>query len=98
MAGAAVRVSRALDIHKYLPSPGELLIFPRHLFRGQLRLRVHYGKTKLEGLNELDDVDVVLTTYHTVSAELKIGARMRQTSVLFSTNWRRIILDEGDCP
>lgn len=37
---------------------------------------------------------LILTTYHTVSAEWRNGTGS-EDSVLFQTCWRRIILDEG---
>lgn len=70
----------------------------RHLFSEKLRLRLHYGKTKLITPRDLEGVNIVLTTYHTVSAEFKSERRMEESSILFSTHWRRVILDEGDFP
>lgn len=61
---------------------------------GGLNWKRHYGKTRFSRRYELDDVNVVLTTYHTVSAEWK-NEREAESSVLFSVRWRRIILDEG---
>lgn len=37
---------------------------------------------------------LVLTTYHTVSTEWRNG-NGADTSILFKTRWKRIILDEG---
>ena len=62
---------------------------------GGLECRRHHSKTRLIDTSELDAVNVVLTTYHTVSAEWKAGNGMGR-SILFSTRWRRIILDEGE--
>jgi len=62
---------------------------------GGLEWRRHHGKTRLADTNELDAVNMVLTTYHTVSAEWKAG-NGADRSILFSTRWRRIILDEGE--
>lgn len=53
--------------------------------------RCHHGKNRFVDKSELDGVNVVLTTYYTVSAEWKTG-----NSILFSVRWRRIILDEGE--
>lgn len=52
---------------------------------------------RLASLAELEAVDIVLTTYHTVSADWKGGAG-NNDSVLFSNIWRRIVLDEGAFP
>lgn len=46
-------------------------------------------------LYELEDIHVVLTTYHTVSAEWRADETKRD-SILFSVEWKRIILDEGN--
>ena len=54
----------------------------------------HHGKSRLAGLDEIERVNLVLTTYHTVSAESKRGDPIRD-SILFSTRWKRVILDEG---
>lgn len=61
---------------------------------GGLKWQLHYGKTRLTSRYELNDVNVVLTTYHTVSAEWK-NEREAESSILFSVRWKRIILDEG---
>ncbi|KAK2728231.1 alpha-mannosyltransferase [Colletotrichum kahawae] len=65
-----------------------------HVAAGQLTYRCHHGKTKFANSWELDEVKVVLTTYHTVSAEWKGGMDI-SSSVLFNVKWRRIILDEA---
>lgn len=64
---------------------------------GGLQWRRHYGKTRFTNQYELDGVNVVLTTYHTVSAEWKNGREV-ESSILFSVRWKRIILDEGQSP
>lgn len=56
-----------------------------------LRCSRHYGKTRLSDISEIASLDVVLTTYHTVSSDWHSG----KPSLLFSVDWRRIILDEG---
>lgn len=56
--------------------------------------RRHHGQAKLTSANELDGVNIVLTTYHTVSAEWK-SDQVTGNSVLFQVCWKRIILDEG---
>ncbi|WQF88244.1 Putative helicase, P-loop containing nucleoside triphosphate hydrolase, SNF2-like domain superfamily [Colletotrichum destructivum] len=65
-----------------------------HVVTGGLRCRRHHGKTRLTDLRDLDGVNVVLTTYHTVSAEWKDG-KDEENSALFGVCWRRIILDEA---
>ena len=72
-----------------------ILTLGRHVIEGGLKCRRHHGKMRLADINELDAVNVVLTTYHTVSAEWKAGNDAGR-SILFSARWRRIILDEGE--
>ncbi|KAH7303098.1 SNF2 family N-terminal domain-containing protein [Stachybotrys elegans] len=66
----------------------------RHVFPNSLPWRRHHDKSRLRGASELDDVLIVLTTYHTVMTEWKNGRGMDR-SILFKTRWRRIILDEA---
>ncbi|OPB38875.1 alpha-1,6-mannosyltransferase subunit [Trichoderma guizhouense] len=61
-----------------------------HVIEGSIVWRCHHGKNRFVDKSELDGVNVVLTTYHTVSAEWKTG-----NSILFSVRWRRIVLDEA---
>jgi hypothetical protein len=56
--------------------------------------RRHHGQLRLKSLHELQGVNVVLTTYHTVLAEWR-SDDSQESSVLFSVRWNRIILDEG---
>lgn len=70
------------------------LIFDRHVVKGGLKWHCHHGKTKFVHQDELDGINVVLTTYHTVSAEWK-NEKDAENSILFSVCWKRIILDEG---
>ncbi|RDW71008.1 hypothetical protein BP6252_07571 [Coleophoma cylindrospora] len=65
-----------------------------HVADGSLMCRRHHGQTKLANPNELDHVDIVLTTYHTVSAEFR-SESFSGRSILFQVCWRRIILDEA---
>lgn len=44
---------------------------------------------------EVYSANIVITTYHTVSAEWNSN-RDREVSVLFAVHWRRIVLDEGE--
>ncbi|KAI0421832.1 SNF2 family N-terminal domain-containing protein [Xylaria grammica] len=66
----------------------------QHVQQGQLTWRRHHGKTRLMDSLEIQNLNIVLTTYHTVSAEWKSGSKSGQ-SILFSTHWRRVVLDEA---
>ncbi|KAI1353446.1 SNF2 family N-terminal domain-containing protein [Xylaria sp. FL0043] len=66
----------------------------QHVNHGQLTWRRHHGKFRLIDSLDTQSVHLVLTTYHTVSAEWKSGT-MSDQSVLFSTNWKRVVLDEA---
>ena len=51
----------------------------------------------MDRCSEVENFNLVLTTFHTVSAEWK-NDRSSTDSVIFSTHWRRVILDEGETP
>jgi len=59
--------------------------------RVDLKVFVHYGRNKAHVKSELEEQDIVLTTYGTMSADF---ASLKH-SALFSTRWLRICLDEG---
>ncbi|KAI8630511.1 SNF2 family N-terminal domain-containing protein [Xylariaceae sp. FL1651] len=65
-----------------------------HVFNNRLTWCRHHGKNKITSIEELNSQHMVLTTYHTVSAEWK-AYKNAQSSVLFSVRWRRLILDEA---
>ncbi|KAI9149178.1 putative SWI/SNF-related matrix-associated actin-dependent regulator of chromatin [Paramyrothecium foliicola] len=67
--------------------------FTEHVFKDELRIFRHHSKSKLSNFKHLSSVDVVLTTYHTVSSDWKNSTSSK--SLLYSVQWRRIILDEG---
>jgi SNF2 family DNA or RNA helicase len=50
------------------------------------------GGSKNPTIQELENVDVVITTYGTIQGELK-----RRNAVLSKMNWLRVILDEAHC-
>jgi len=65
-----------------------------HVVSGGMEFRRHHGKSRLTDVRELNGVNIVLTTYHTVSAEWEPN-NQPGSSILFSVRWRRIILDEA---
>ena len=54
----------------------------------------HHAKNKIADMNTLEGVNVLLTTYQTVSAEWSPG-NLADSSILFRVRWKRIVLDEG---
>ena len=58
----------------------------------KLRVLVYHGATRVKASNPLNDYDVVVTTYGTLSAEYSNNI---SKSGLFSVHWCRIILDEA---
>ncbi|KAI1131059.1 SNF2 family N-terminal domain-containing protein [Nemania abortiva] len=65
-----------------------------HVVDGGLVCRRHHGRSRITEISEFDTVSIVLTTYHTVSADWKTG-RDGEISPLFSVRWKRVILDEA---
>ncbi|KAF4957210.1 hypothetical protein FGADI_3275 [Fusarium gaditjirri] len=68
----------------------------KHLQRG-LKLVKYHGENRpktLEELSVVEDSDIVVTTYHTLTAEYLIGKG--KTSPLYKLGWYRIVLDEGE--
>ena len=66
----------------------------RHVLQGGLTWRRHYRKDKLTEADNIAGYDIVISTYNTVSADWG-GGQKAAGSVLFTTTWKRIILDEG---
>ena len=67
--------------------------FRCHLHPQTLRYWTYHGPKRSKDVNVILAYDVVLTTYDVVAQEWrKLNS---QSSLLFSTNWRRIVLDEG---
>lgn len=65
-----------------------------HVVRGGMAWHRHHREARLSSANELHPFNIVLTTYHTVSAEWNSWNGVRN-STLFSVRWKRIILDEA---
>ncbi|KAL7799056.1 SNF2 family N-terminal domain-containing protein [Trichoderma ceciliae] len=66
----------------------------QHAFPNSIPWRRHHGKSRLVTESDVEESLVVLTTYHTVSSEWR-SKPDQLPSLLFSTRWRRIILDEA---
>ncbi|KAM5354529.1 hypothetical protein ACJ41O_001176 [Fusarium nematophilum] len=81
--------------------PPQLLVtweeqLQQHTFPNSLAWCRHYGKSRITNSQQLEDTLIVLTTYHTVMKEWGSGNGI-DTSTLFKTRWKRIVLDEAHC-
>lgn len=65
----------------------------RHLHPQTLRCWTYHGPKRSKGVARMLGNDIVLTTYDIVAQEWR--NLDTQLAPLFSTNWRRIVLDEG---
>ncbi|KAJ4007318.1 hypothetical protein NW752_007702 [Fusarium irregulare] len=65
-----------------------------HVVEGRLTYRRHHREDRLRSLDELKAFNIVLTTYHTISAEWS-HSNSSKTSFIHSVRWKRIILDEA---
>ena len=64
-----------------------------------LKVLVHHGSSRIRSAQDVRDIDVVVTTYGTVTTD-HFGSKSSKKSSssasgLASINWRRIVLDEG---
>ncbi|KAI0861247.1 SNF2 family N-terminal domain-containing protein [Xylaria cubensis] len=65
-----------------------------HVFQDRLMWYRYHGKNRTISFEELHSQNIILTTYHTVSADWK-AFKNGQSSLLFSVEWKRVILDEA---
>lgn len=68
--------------------------FRRHLHPQTLRCWTYHGPKRSKDATRMLCHDIVLTTYDVVAQEWR--NLDNQLHPLFSTNWRRIVLDEGN--
>ncbi|KAK5656662.1 hypothetical protein OQA88_4642 [Cercophora sp. LCS_1] len=66
----------------------------QHVKAGGMKWRRHYQKDRVLDHRDLRGYDVVLTTYHTIMSDWA-GGNGFEDKPIFSTIWRRIILDEA---
>ncbi|KAK3896696.1 putative SWI/SNF-related matrix-associated actin-dependent regulator of chromatin subfamily A member 3-like 1 [Staphylotrichum tortipilum] len=93
--GKTLTMIALIAAEKHSPSPlagtSSLILVPPP--RG-LTWRRHYRRDRLSKAGEIAAYDIVLSTYNTVSADWG-GGQKAANSLLFSTHWKRIILDEA---
>lgn len=65
----------------------------RHLHPQTLRCWRYHGPKRFDNITTMLSHDIVLTTYDLVASEWRTLEKGRKP--LFSTTWRRIVLDEG---
>ncbi|KAM6529653.1 hypothetical protein FALCPG4_007782 [Fusarium falciforme] len=63
-----------------------------HLSNETFSWRPHHGRSKISNVQELKDIDILLTTYPTAATEWRTK---RTESVIFLHHWHRVILDEA---
>lgn len=61
----------------------------------KLRVCVYHGNTRAKATDSLDDYDVVITTYGTLTSDHGAVDKKKAGSGLFAVHWYRIILDEA---
>jgi hypothetical protein len=71
-----------------------MLKYHSHVRRGGLICKRHHGKTRIQDVEDLESVDVVLTTYHTLTSEWRRHSPSSPMAI-FTLGWYRVVLDEG---
>ncbi|KAL3476319.1 SNF2 family N-terminal domain-containing protein [Aspergillus californicus] len=61
----------------------------------KLRVLVYHGNARTKSTNRLQDYDVVITTYGTLTSEHNAAAKDDKKPGVFSVHWYRVILDEA---
>ncbi|KAI1416817.1 SNF2 family N-terminal domain-containing protein [Hypoxylon sp. FL1857] len=74
----------------------------RHFKKASFTYKIYHGRARDDGAAALRSVDVVLTTYETLRAELpdegtimRRGKRSRRAGLLHNVDWHRVVLDEA---
>lgn len=61
----------------------------------RIRVFVYHGNARTKSTERLDDYDVVITTYGTLTSEHNAVTKNDKKAGVFSVHWYRIILDEA---
>jgi SWI/SNF-related matrix-associated actin-dependent regulator of chromatin subfamily A3 len=68
----------------------ELLTHTARHLDGTLKLKKYHGHRREVRIAKLADSDIVLTTYHTIAADVAFNK-----NTLHQIGWYRLVLDEG---
>ncbi|KAH8828492.1 SNF2 family N-terminal domain-containing protein [Flagelloscypha sp. PMI_526] len=73
-----------------------------HVVEGQLKYCIYHGTGRNLSTSDVSKYDVIVTTFQTVAGEINEPAqgepstkKKKMENTLFTTKWKRIILDEG---
>jgi SWI/SNF-related matrix-associated actin-dependent regulator of chromatin subfamily A3 len=64
-----------------------------HVIPGKMTWRLHHEKTRIRERSQLENTNIVITTYHTLMSEWKKHECSPQ--IMYTTHWRRVVLDEA---
>ncbi|KAH8590621.1 SNF2 family N-terminal domain-containing protein [Bisporella sp. PMI_857] len=95
IARGSFHISSPLKTTLLIVPPARKLITLQHLQPGKLKCHTYHGQNR-KGTIFLGHYDVVITTYHTVSAIWRRqNGRLQNEKSIFSLMWHRVILDEA---
>ncbi|KAF4533787.1 Swi snf-related matrix-associated actin-dependent regulator of chromatin subfamily a member 3-like 1 [Lasiodiplodia theobromae] len=65
----------------------------QHTYPGRVQWVIYHGPRRLTALCQASQPDIVITTFQTLASEY--GHGKSQSSPIFTTHWKRIVLDEA---
>lgn len=72
-----------------------LTLTKRHLIPKALKVHKYHGQLKQIDNARIKELDVMLTTYATVEADIRRGSEKEGRNLFAGVRWFRVILDEG---
>lgn len=72
-----------------------LTLTNRHLTPNALKVHKYHGQLKQIDNAGIKELDVMLTTYATVEADIRRGSEKDGRNLFAGVRWFRVILDEG---
>lgn len=69
-----------------------------HVQDGLLKVFIYHGTSKFSSVSELDEFDIVITSYQTLAQDRNVGKnkkKRKSSGFLENISWHRIVLDEG---